>query len=158
MGPSAAWFYEGQLRPHRNWNWCPRGAQTCARPFLPPWPWPNELQTGSGHGYSKDIFPHRKRSCYVKPFESYSLNKYEDSSQGQRSRSNVTNFQTPLAFTMGHIFTTLHQLWSVAFVIMCGQPQRQTDTQTLPKTTLARSVRAGDNVMRQQVTYICVFI
>jgi len=21
MGPSAAWFYEGQLRPHRNWNW-----------------------------------------------------------------------------------------------------------------------------------------
>jgi len=21
MGPSAAWFYEGQLRPHRNCNW-----------------------------------------------------------------------------------------------------------------------------------------
>jgi len=21
MGPSAAWFYEGQLRLHRNWNW-----------------------------------------------------------------------------------------------------------------------------------------
>jgi len=20
-GPSAAWFYEGQLRFHRNWNW-----------------------------------------------------------------------------------------------------------------------------------------
>jgi len=21
MGPCAAWFYEGQLRPHRNWNY-----------------------------------------------------------------------------------------------------------------------------------------
>jgi len=21
MGPSAAWFYEGQLRLHQNWNW-----------------------------------------------------------------------------------------------------------------------------------------
>jgi len=24
MGPSAAWFYEGQLRLHRNWNWNPK--------------------------------------------------------------------------------------------------------------------------------------
>jgi len=24
MGPSAAWFYEGQLRLHRNWNWTAR--------------------------------------------------------------------------------------------------------------------------------------
>jgi len=21
MGPPVAWFYEGQLRPHQNWNW-----------------------------------------------------------------------------------------------------------------------------------------
>jgi len=34
---------------------------------------------------------------------------YVNSSQGQRSRSNVTNFQSLLAFTMGHIPTKLHQ-------------------------------------------------
>jgi len=46
----------------------------------------------------------------VKPFESYSLNNYENSSQGQRSMSNGTNFQASLAFTtMGNIHTKLHQ-------------------------------------------------
>jgi len=29
MGPSAAWFYEGQLRLHRNWNWKSAGVCVC---------------------------------------------------------------------------------------------------------------------------------
>jgi len=33
--------------------------------------------------------------------------KYENSSQGQRSRSDVTNFLPLLAFPMGHILTKL---------------------------------------------------
>jgi len=43
------------------------------------------------------------------------MEKYENSSQSQRSRSNVTNFQTLLAFTMGHIRTKLHQFLSSSF-------------------------------------------
>jgi len=37
------------------------------------------------------------------------MEKYENSSQGQRSTSNVTNFQSLLAFTMGHIHIKLHR-------------------------------------------------
>jgi len=36
--------------------------------------------------------------------------KCENSSQGQRTRSNATNFQTLLAFTVVYIPTKLHQL------------------------------------------------
>jgi len=50
-----------------------------------------------------------------KPFESYSLNKYENSSQDQRSRSNVTNFQTLLAFTVVHISTESRQFLISSF-------------------------------------------
>jgi len=35
--------------------------------------------------------------------------KIRNSSYSQRSRSNITNSQPLLAFTMGHIFTKLHQ-------------------------------------------------
>jgi len=35
--------------------------------------------------------------------------KYENSSQGQRSRSNVSNFQSLLALTMRHIPTKLRR-------------------------------------------------
>jgi len=50
--------------------------------------------------------------AWVKQCKIYSLNfkKYEDSSQGQRSRSNATNFQTLLAFTMWHIPTKLVEI------------------------------------------------
>jgi len=48
--------------------------------------------------------------------------KYEYSS---RSRSNVTKFQTLLAFTMGHIPTKLHQ-----FLISSFQDSVQTDRHT----------------------------
>jgi len=41
--------------------------------------------------------------------------KYQNSSQGQRSRSNVTNFQPLLVFTMGHIRTKLHQFLTRGF-------------------------------------------
>jgi len=35
---------------------------------------------------------HTEKSCQIKLFKIYTLNKYENSSLGQRSRSNVTNF------------------------------------------------------------------
>jgi len=58
-----------------------------------------------------------KGSCYVKPFESYSFHKYESSSQGHSSRSNVINFQTLLAFIMGlgHIPTKLYRFPTDSF-------------------------------------------
>jgi len=43
------------------------------------------------------------------------LEKYKNSSQGQRSRSNVINFQQLLAFTMRHILTKLHQFPTSSF-------------------------------------------
>jgi len=46
--------------------------------------------------------------------------KYENSSQGQRSKSDVINFQPVLAFITGHIPTKLHQY----FEILCGQTHR----------------------------------
>jgi len=53
------------------------------------------------------------------------LKNAKNSSQGQRSRSNVTNFQTPLAFAMGHIPTKLHQFPTRSF-----QDFVRTDRQT----------------------------
>jgi len=59
------------------------------------------------------------------------LEKYENSSQGQSSRSNVTNFQSLLAFTMGRMTTELHR-----FLIGSFQDFLRTDTdvQTSLKT------------------------
>jgi len=56
--------------------------------------------------------------------------KYGNSSQGQRPRSHVTNFQPLSAFTVFHIPTKLHQFWSVVFEILCGQTNTQTHTHT----------------------------
>jgi len=65
--------------------------------------------------------------------------KNENNYQGQKSRSNVINFQTLLAFIVGHIPTKLHQ-----FLISSFRDFVRTDThrQTPPKTP-ARSMRAG---------------
>jgi len=51
--------------------------------------------------------------------------KYLNSSQNQRSRLNIINFQTLLAFTMGHIPTKLHQ-----FLISSFRDFVRTDAQT----------------------------
>jgi len=69
----------------------------------------------------------------------WQMKKYENSSQGQRSRTNVTGFQALLSFT-GHISTKLHQ-----FLISSNRDFVQTVTQTqmLPKTTPAHSMNAG---------------
>jgi len=56
----------------------------------------------------------------------WQMKTYENSSQGQRS--NVTNFQSLLAFLMGHIPTMLHRFPTSSF----------RDTQTTPKTIPAR--------------------
>jgi len=55
--------------------------------------------------------------------------KYENSSQGQKSRSYVTNFQPLLAFTVGHIFTKLHR-----FLISSFRDFLQTDRRTNRQT------------------------
>jgi len=59
----------------------------------------------------------------------WQIKKYENSSQGQRSRSNVTNFQSLLGFTMGHIPTKLHQFLTGSFRDFV-QTGRQTNAQT----------------------------
>jgi len=57
------------------------------------------------------------------------IQKYENSSQVQRSRSNVTTCQTPLAFTMGHILTepSYINFCSEVSEILCGQTHRRTE-------------------------------
>jgi len=56
----------------------------------------------------------------------YRTSKY--SSQGQRSRSSGTNFQPPLAFTMGHIPAKLRQFLISSFQDFVGQTHRRTHT------------------------------
>jgi len=68
------------------------------------------------------------------------IEKYENSSQGQKSRSNVTDFQSLLAFTMVHIPTKLHR-----FLISSFRDFVRTHRQTPPKTIPARSMRAYKN-------------
>jgi len=53
------------------------------------------------------------------------LKKYKNSSQGQRSRSEVTNFEPLLAFSVGHISNELHQ-----FLVSSFQDFMRTDPQT----------------------------
>jgi len=53
------------------------------------------------------------------------MKKYENSSQGQRSRSNVTNFQPFPVFPMAHIPTKLHRFSTSSF-----RDFVRTDTQT----------------------------
>jgi len=75
-------------------------------------------------------------------------------SQGQRSRSNVTNFQPILAFTVGHIPTKLHRFLIGSFrdfVRRERRTDRQTDRQTQPKTIPARRMRAGSSKVQNIV-------
>jgi len=65
--------------------------------------------------------------------------KNKNSCQGQSSRSNVTNFLPLQVFSMGHIPTKLHRFSTSGF-----RDFAQADTQTLPKTIPARSVRADN--------------
>jgi len=57
----------------------------------------------------------------------WQIKKYENSYQGQRSRSNVTNFKTLLAFTTRHIPTKLHQFLTGSFRDFVRTAHRQTD-------------------------------
>jgi len=57
--------------------------------------------------------------------------KYENGSQDHRSRSNVTNFQSLLAFTMGHIPTKLDQFVNSSFFRFCADVQTDRDTQAV---------------------------
>jgi len=66
--------------------------------------------------------------------------EYENSSQGQRSRSNVTILEPLLVFTMGHIPGKLRQFLICSFELLCGQ----TDAQIPPKT-IPCSMRAGNS-------------
>jgi len=66
--------------------------------------------------------------------------KIKNSSQGQRSRSNITNFQSLLAFLVGHIPTKLHtSTWpgSNCWVSLLGTGQNSPPGPPLLETELA---------------------
>jgi len=71
--------------------------------------------------------------------------KIKNSSQGQSLRSNVTNFQSLLAFTMGHIPTKLHQFLTSSYRDFVRTDTAK-DRQTPPKTIPARSMDTSNNV------------
>jgi len=80
------------------------------------------------------------------------LEKYENSSQCQKSTPNVTNFQLLLAFPMGHILTKLHRFPTSSFRDFL-RTDAQTHRQTPPKIIPACSMRAGnkrDNTISTQ--------
>jgi len=79
------------------------------------------------------------------------MKKYKNSSQGQRSGSNVTNFQSLVAFIVGHIPTKLHQFLISSFRDL-ARTDRRTDTpETLhekgggPDPPMARGRGVGEN-------------
>jgi len=93
--------------------------------FAWPWPWTHDLETKPWPRYFDDTL--------TMMLLGQAIQKYENSSQGQRSRSNVTNFQTLLAFTMGHIPIKLHRFPTSSFrefLRTDAQMHRQTDSQT----------------------------
>jgi len=56
------------------------------------------------------------------------IKKYENNSQGQKSRSKVTNYQSLPAYTMcGVHLPSYSNFGSVVFVTVCGQTDTQTD-------------------------------
>jgi len=73
------------------------------------------------------------------------MKKYENSSQGQRSRSNVINFQPLLAFTTGHIPTKLHRLPTSSFRDFLRTDRRTNWLTDAAKNIPARSVWRADN-------------
>jgi len=86
------------------------------------------------------------------------LKMYENSFHSQRSRSNVTNFQPPLAFTMAHISTKLHQFLSSSFwdfvqTVTDTHAQTHKQTDTAQNNTCSQHARAGNKVSRNIVGY-----
>jgi len=73
------------------------------------------------------------------------LKKYDFSSQGQRS--NVTNFQTLLAFPMGYIPTKLHQFLTSSFWDFL-QTDAQTHRQTAKNNTCSQHTWYTGNNLR----------
>jgi len=84
------------------------------------------------------------------------MKKYLNSSQGQRSRSNVTDFQSLLAFTVGHTSTKLHQFLISSFRDFVWT-DRCTDRQMPPKTIPARSI-AGMQVLYSLLVLVYTLI
>jgi len=68
------------------------------------------------------------------------------------SLSHVANFQPPLAFTMGHIPTKLHQFLTRNFWDFVRR-DRRTHRQTPSKTTSACSMRAGAVFVSHNVSW-----
>jgi len=67
------------------------------------------------------------------------VERIRNSSQGQRSRSNITNFQTLLVFTMVRTPTKSHQFQMQQFLRLSAD--RHTDRQTSAKTIPAGAQR-----------------
>jgi len=68
------------------------------------------------------------RSSHLK-YIYFELKRYENSSQGKRSRSNVTIFEPLLSFTMWHIPTKSHQFLVSSFGDFV-RTDKQTDSRT----------------------------
>jgi len=87
------------------------------------------------------------------------LEKYENSSQSLRLRSNVTNFESLLVFLMGHILIKLHQFSTSSFRDFLRTTHRQTHRQMPPKTIPARSMRAGNKRQLKDSKYLqtCIY-
>jgi len=79
----------------------------------------------------------------------WQMKKYENSSQSQRSRSNVTNLQSLLAFTTGHIPTKLNRFLFSSFRDFL-RTDKHTDTQTPPKTACAQVVKSVKSARRRK--------
>jgi len=101
---------------------CPRGAHTCARPLFccPDLDInPMTLKVDGGLDILK-MYLHTE-NCQVLMIDEIhmaitsEMKKYENSLQGQRSRSHVTNFQLLLEFTVWLIPTKLHQFLISSF-------------------------------------------
>jgi len=70
------------------------------------------------------------------------MKKYENNSQGKKSKSNLANFQPPLAFTMAHILAKLHEFLISSFrdfvwTDRCTDADRQMPTKTIPTSSIA---------------------
>jgi len=77
------------------------------------------------------------------------MKRYKNSSQGRRSRSNVTNFQSLLVFFVVHIPTKIHRFPTGSFKDFV-----QTDAQIPLKTIPARSTHAGKHAVETSQTVI----
>jgi len=78
------------------------------------------------------------------------IDKYENSYQGQRSRSNVTNFRSLLAFTVGHIPTKLHRFPTSSFRDFV-QTDRHKQTNVAKNNTCLQHSWHVDNNKKKQI-------